>query len=646
MNKYSQLFSPLRVGNLTLRNRIMTGPMSIVELDAKEGLTERAISYYESLAAGGAAVVTLGESIIPTDCGKTHEQQIMLGRDEVRFSLKKLTDAIHAHGAYANVEISHGGAMADPKYNDGRNSIGATGCIDEWGDEIIQMDTVMMDQVADAFADAVETVRDCGFDIAQIHYGHGWLLSQFLSPLYNRRTDEFGGSRENRARFPLMVARRIRERVGHTIALDMRISGSEFLEGGAEIDDCVYFCSRMAEEGLTDMMNISAGAPWTTRMAISSFEERGINSEFSYAVKQAVKNIPVSSVGGYTDPELMERFLAEGRADAFVLGRSILADPQLPEKARTGHPEQIHQCIRCFICNETQYHSCRTLECSINPLAGREWEAKMFPPPSPRRKVLIAGGGPGGMEAAITAARRGHDVTLYEARSELGGALTFARHVPFKEDLAKYIDSLQAELETTDVKMLLNTTLTPEEIAREKPDAVICAVGAEPVIPPIAGIDGDNVVLGARLYDDGGAAVGRRVVVIGGGLIGCESALHLAQEGHEVTVLEMRDEVLIDCTHDHRRFMMPRLEAAAKLCCGLSVNAVTPDGVTAKDREGNERFFPADTVICAAGLKARVAEVEKLRSAEYDFWVIGDAKRARKVHEAVREGFDAATFLR
>ncbi len=645
MNPYTRLFSPLKVGNLILKNRIMTGPMSIVELDAKEGLTERAISFYEGLAAGGAAVVTLGESIVPTDCGKTHAQQIMLGRDEVIFSLKKLTDAIHAHGACANVEISHGGAMADPVYNGGARSIGPTGGIDEWGDEIIQMDEDMMDQVADAFADAVERVRDCGFDIAQIHYGHGWLLSQFLSPLYNKRTDQYGGSMENRARFPLMVARRVRERVKNTIALDMRISGSEFLEGGATIDDCVYFCKRMADEGLADLMNISAGAPWTSRMAISSFEARGINSEFSAAVKQAVTHIPVSSVGGYTDPALMERFLEEGRADAFVLGRSILADPQIPEKARMGQSDQIHQCIRCFICNEAQYHSCRTLECSINPIAGREWEAKSFPIPGTRRKVLIAGGGPGGMEAALTAAKRGHDVTLYEAKGELGGALTFARRVPFKEDLAKYISSLQAELESTPAKVLLNTPLTPEIIAQEKPDAVICAVGAEPVIPPIPGIEGDNVVLGAHLFDEG-VTVGQTVVVIGGGLIGCESALHLAQQGHKVTVLEMREDVLIDCTHDHRRFMMPLLEPIVTMRCSMRVIAVAPDGVTALDETGAECFFPADTVLCAAGSKARTSEAEALRSPDCDFWVIGDAKRARKVHEAVREGFDAAVFLR
>lgn len=643
--KYPHLFSPLRVGNLTLKNRILTGPMSIVELDAKEGLSERAIAYYESLAAGGAAVVTLGESIIPTDCGKTHAQQIMLGRDEVRFSLKKLTDAIHSRGALANVEISHGGAMADPAYNQGKNSIGPIGKIDEWGDKILQMDEEMMDQVAEHFADAVETVRDCGFDIAQIHYGHGWLLSQFLSPLYNQRTDCYGGSRENRARFPLMVAKRIRDRVGTSIALDMRISGSEFLEGGAEIEDCVYFCKQMADLGYTDMINVSAGAPWTTRMCISIFEERGINSEFSAAVKQAVKTVPVTSVGGYTDPALMERFLEEGRADGFVVARTVLADPQMPEKARTGKTKQIHQCIRCFVCNEAQYWSCRTLECSINPVAGREWEAKQFPPPVPRRKVLIAGGGPGGMEAAITASKRGHDVTLYEKGAELGGALLFARHIPFKADLANYVESLKAELAETSVKILLNTELTPAVIGAEKPDTVIAAIGAEPVIPPIEGIDGENVVLGTDMFREGVTA-GSNVVVLGGGLIGCESALYLAQKGHQVTVLEMRDDVIIDATHDHRRFMMPRLEAAVRLECRRRVVRIAPEGVTAVDEAGTEYFYPADTVICAAGLRAKTEEVEALRGYEYDFVPIGDCKRARKVHEAIREGFDAAMFIR
>lgn len=642
MTQYPELFSPLKVGNLTLKNRIKTGPMSIVELDPKGGYTEQTIAFYESLAAGGAAVVTLGESIVGSDNGMTHLQQIRFDNPNVPFTLQRIADAIHAHNCLINIEISHGGAMADSIYNNGRQTMGPTGMIDEWGDEIREMTYEDMDQIADAFADAVEICRDCDFDMAMIHCGHGWLLHQFLSPLHNKRTDAFGGSLENRARFPLMVLDRIRDRVGRTIALDMRVSGSEFLEGGMEISEVVEFC-KMAESRL-DLINVSAGAPWTTRMAIPVFEERGINAPFAETVKKAI-HIPVTSVGGYTDPALMERFLEEGKCDGFVLGRSILADPLLPTKARTGRTEEIHSCLRCFVCNDAQYHNRgKVLRCAINPCAGREFTIRSVPA-SPKRKILVAGGGCGGMEAAITAAKRGHEVALYEKGPQLGGWLNMECHLPFKMDLYHYARVLEHECQVYGVRVVLNTAVTPKIAALEKPDTLICAIGSEAVIPPIEGIEQNHVTAVTDMYSNGFEA-GRRVVVIGGGLVGCETALHLGMQGHDVTVLEMRDDVAIDATADHRRYLMPRLESHARVVCGMRVTRITAGGVEAVDGEGAVHTFPADSVLIAAGLKARTAEAETLRSPDYDFVVIGDAKRARNVFAAVREGFDAATFVR
>lgn len=642
MTKYKKLFSPLKVGDLTLKNRIKTGPMSIVELDPKGGYPDQAIAFYESLAAGGAAVVTLGESIVANDNGMTHLQQIRFDNPNVPFSLQRIADAVHAHNCLINIEISHGGAMADAVYNEGRQTMGPTGMVDEWGDEIREMTCEDMDKVANAFADAVEICRDCDFDMAMIHCGHGWLLHQFLSPLHNQRTDEFGGSLENRARFPLMVLERVRQRVGNTIALDMRVSGSEFLEGGLDIDEVVEFC-KMAEPYL-DLINVSAGAPWTTRMAIPVFEERGINAPFAEAVKKAV-SIPVTSVGGYTDPGLMERFLDEGKCDGFVLGRSILADPELPTKARTDREAEIHQCLRCFVCNNAQYHNRgKVLHCAINPCAGREHTIRCAPP-SPRRKIVVAGGGCGGMEAAITAAKRGHDVVLYEKEARLGGWLNMERHLPFKMDMYNYARTLEHECDVYGVKVVLNTPITPKILEEEKPNTFICAIGSEAIIPPIKGVDQKQVAVATDMYDNG-FRVGKQVVVIGGGLVGCETALHLGMEGHDVTVIEMRDDVAIDATADHRKYLMLRLEAHVRIACGLRVTGITAEAVEAVDAGGAVHSFPADSVLIAAGLRSRTAEVEALRSPNYDFVVIGDAKRARNVYAAVREGFDAATFVR
>lgn len=643
MTRFPKLFSPLQVGPVILKNRIETGPMSIVEVDAKGGLTEQAIAFYENLAAGGAAVVTLGESIVASGNGMTHDQMIRFDNPAVPYYLQRVADAVHAHGALISIELSHGGCMADPAYNAGTQAMGPSGFVDEWGDEIREMTPADLEQIADAFADAAEICRDCGFDMVMIHCGHGWLLSQFLSPAYNHRTDAYGGSLENRARFPLMVIDRVRQRVGNTLALDLRVSGCEFIENGISLEDVVSFC-KLCEDRV-DLINLSAGAPWTKRMAISVFEERGINSEFSAAVKQAVHHTPVTSVGGYTDPELMERFLEEGRCDGFVLGRSILADPQLPTKARTGREAEIHQCLRCYSCNNAQYiYRGRVLHCAINPAAGREASLRCLPP-SPCRKIVVAGGGPGGMVAALTAARRGHKVVLLEASGALGGWLKMERHVPFKLDMWKYVCSLSKELEQEMVDIRLNTPATRALIQAENPDLVICAVGSEPIVPPIAGADGPNVVKAVEVYDPA-RAPGERVVVIGGGLVGCEVGLHLAQSGHAVTVLEMRDRVAADAAMDYRRFLLAELEQLVSTVCGVTVTRIAPDGVTALGADGNPRFFPGDTVVLATGFRARADVVEALRSPDYDFAVIGDAKRARRVYHAVREGYDAATFVR
>ena len=633
---YPNLFSPLKVGGLILKNRIQTGPMSMTELGSTEGLSLENIAFYESLAKGGAAVVTIGESIIPTENGKTHHQQIMLGRKEVLPSLVQVADAIHAHGALADIEISHGGAMADPSYNNGKRAMGPVSFVDEWGDTIVEMDEVMMNQVADGFADAVETVRKCDFDMAMIHVGHGWLLSQFLSPLYNTRTDQYGGSRENRNRFPLMVLERVRNRVGKDFVLDMRVSGSEFLDGGAEIEDCVAFC--IEAQKYVDLINVSAGAPWTTRMVPSIFDERGCNAVFAEAVKKAVK-IPVTTVGGFVDPEHMEQIIAKGMADGIILGRGIVADPELPNKARSGKADIIHKCIRCFVCNEGLY-STRNLRCSINPTAGRELQTKLLVPTKTSKKVLVAGGGPGGMTAAITAARCGHQVTLFEKSGELGGALKVDAHLPFKHDLIRFRDTLATELAKTDVIVKMNTPLTPKMAEAEKADILIAAMGAKPIIPKIPGIDNENVMVAEEIFT-GGKPVGDNVVIVGGGLVGCEIGLQLAREGKKVTVIEMREEVVLDAAPDYRRFLMTELEKVVGCETNIRCVSINGEGVICADAEDSQKLFKADTVVVAAGYRALSDEAEALRDIAPEFRIIGDCFRARRVYEAVKDGYDA-----
>ncbi len=638
--KFPLLYSPLQVGPLTFRNRIEGAPMSMTEMDAKEGLTEESIAFYGRLAEGGAAVVTVGESIVRTDCGKTHPQMLMLGRDEVLPSLVAVTDAIHRHGALANIEISHGGAMADPIYNNGVLSVAPMGYIDEWGDEVIAMTEEMMDDVAEAFAEAAATAKDCGFDMCMIHAGHGWLLNQFLSPKHNQRTDAYGGSRENRVRFPLMVLERVRNRVGRNFALDMRISGEEFCEGGATIEDAIYFAERAQE--YVDIMNVSAGAPWTRRMIPGVFDKPGFNTYLAAEVRKHV-HIPVTTVGGYVDPAFMEQKLREGAADGFIIGHGLLADPDIPRKGLEGRDADITRCLRCNMCFKIKY-STRAFKCTVNPRLGR-YSKDIEPKPTANpKKVLVAGGGPAGMKAAAVAAQRGHQVLLCDAGSELGGALLFARHIPFKKEIDDLKCLLARQVQESGAEIRLNTRVTSELVEELDPDVVVCAIGAEPVIPPIPGVDSKKVVLGTNMFD-AGVEIGKRVVVIGGGLVGSEAAVHLAMEGHEVTIIEMLPELARDAAPNHKTALNERIAQMADGHVNTRCVAITDEGVIAADSEG-EKLFPADTIILAAGLKALRREADALRlGGRVEYYAIGDCTKPAKIMEAMREGFDIGSVI-
>lgn len=510
---------------------------------------------------------------------------------------------------------------------------------DEYGDHIIGMTEEMMDDVANAFAEAAETCKKCGFDMVQIHCGHGWLLGQFLSPLTNARTDEYGGSMENRARFPAMVVKRVRERVGRNFALDMRISGTEYVEGGSTIEDAINFVKTV--EPYIDLVNISAGAPWWPGMIPSAFDPHGMNAYLAAEVKKHVK-IPVTSVGGYVDPNHMESLLANGTCDGFIIGHALVADPQLPNKGLLGKDDEIRPCMRCGVCNQLMY-STREFKCSINPLAGRYSSQYDVKPAETKKKVLVIGGGPGGMQCAITAAERGHDVTLCEKSDRLGGALKFADHVSFKEDMKNYREYLIRTVNRLGVKVLLDTEVTPEWAEKFDPDALCVAVGAEPFIPPIPGVKGDNVVLSVNMFDDD-VKLGHKVVIIGGGLVGCEDGLQLAYNGHDVTIVEMMGAVAIDATPKHKQALLPRLNESTTIMVNSACAEITDKGVWLTTPEGR-RFVEADTVILAAGSRALTAQVDALRDVAPEFHVIGDCIRARRVIDAVRSGYDAASHM-
>lgn len=643
MTHFPKLFSTMKLGPYVLRNRIEAAPMGAH--GSPDGyLTPENAAYYELRARGGAAIVTLGESMIDSK-GTSHGRVTPLDDPGILSSLVNTTDAIKTHGAVASIELLHAGIRSgtprpdDPVY-------GPSTGTSFYGKKIIEMGDAEIDKVVNAFGDAAAMAKLGGVQMCMIHGGHGWMLSQWFSPLHNHRKDSFGGSIENRARIALMIIEDIRRKCGRGFPIEMRLSGDEFTEGGMKLEETVELAKVL--DGKVDMIHVSA----TTfndrtaglRMFPSVFLPRGCNVYLAEAIKKAVKT-PVATVGSLNDPAHMEEILENGKADIITLGRALLADPYLPEKARKGNEEDITPCIRCNYCisqNFTPYvrYPRGIVQCVVNPIIGREYEAKFVQASGGKKKVLVVGGGPAGMQTAITAVDRGHEVILCEKGERLGGTLLYAEHEYFKGDIRKLTEVLIRRVKKRPITVMLNTEVTPGVVEKLHPDVLIAAVGAEPIIPNIPGVSNRNVVIAASMYDE--ASIGKRVVVIGGGLVGCEEGLHLAHAGRDVTILEMLEKAAPEAPYLHWLGLMKELDKSAKLVTRAKVTRVAEEGVYAAGEKGEERLYEADTVLLAVGLKPRAMMVESLRNCAPDFVVIGDCLRPATVMEAIHMGYFSA----
>ncbi|WP_350337103.1 FAD-dependent oxidoreductase [[Clostridium] symbiosum] len=648
MHPYAHLFQPLRLGRTVLKNRIEAAPVSVANLTPQAHFTPDNIAIFERKAKGGAAIVNMGEARIDLKTGISHLLCLALDDPEVMPSLILATDAIRRHNAIPAIEILHPGGRANPEYYDGPiwAPSDAPGHL---GKDYTALDEKTIDYIVNCFANAAEMAWLGGVEMVMIHGGHGWLLHEFLSPLNNHRTDKFGGSLENRARISLMVVDAIRRRCPELL-IEFRLSGSELVEGGLTIDDQVEFAKLL--DGKVDLIHVTAGTfhyPETNQhMVPSMFHPFGVNVEFAADIKKAVKT-PVAVVGGLDEPELMEQVLAEGKADIIAVGRSIIADAQMPDKLRGGRADDVTPCIRCNHCISESFvpyvkYSSRLTRCSVNPVAGREYTEKDVCPALIPKKVLVIGGGPAGMEAAITLADRGHQVILAEKSGRLGGAIRFAGHVSFKSKLDQLMQVLIRRVERRKITVMLNTGMTPELARSLRPDAIVCAIGADPIVPPVPGVDLEIAVSAVGMHEHM-EEIGQNVVILGGGLVGCEESILLGELGKKVTVLEMKPELCRDAPFLHHEAVlleMERLGITART--GMRCTGILPDGVTA-EQDGKEIKLPADTVIIAAGLAPKLDEAESFRSCAPEFWKIGDCRQARNVRLAIHEGYDAGSYI-
>ena len=630
MAQFTHVMSPIRVAGHLLKNRIISGPSTIhTASNGEDHPTEAGIRFFEDRAKAGAGLVTCaGVSI-----GGFNNDGVHCSWDITipnrRNALCDLSERIHLYGAKCTMELI--GVLPDGwTVSDGCSIMGGPVGRGEAPLEVLE-------QFKAGYVQAAKAIKECGFDGILFHFGHSIPIAQFLSPLTNKRTDQYGGSFENRVRYPLEILAACREAVGRDMIFDVRISGSEFEKGGIDLDEGIRI--GQAIQPYADIIQVSAGMhnpDWMTWTHPCGFLPPMPNVYLAEGFKKSGKitDALISTIGGIGSLQDADDIIASGKADLVVVARQFIADPNWIKKGLEGRQEDVVPCVKCMRCHDSDNYA-QHLQCTVNPWVGLEGALEKVPAPTKSKTVAVVGGGPAGMVAALTAADRGHTVTLYEKSGKLGGALNFADYVSFKYPLKAYKDYLAAQVNKhANVTVKLNTAAGPDEVKGY--DAVIAAVGATPLVPPIPGVDSYG-------KED---CLGKSVIVIGGGQVGLETALHLTKLGRQVTIVEMQADIAPDASKTHRDELLVEIRNDEKLrvltgarCTGVTANSVT------YEKDGKAETIQADNVILAAGMKALVAEADALMGLTPDFAEIGDCVRARTAEWATKEGFYAAMRL-
>ena len=634
-NLYPHLFEPLTVRGRTLRNRIMSAPNMLFQV-YKGRPTDYYVGYLEHKAKGGAAIVNLGE--VPVMDGGSHTPIIDLLPENWNI-FGEMAAAIKQHGALASIELTHAGRRGRPWYNT-KQLKGPNTEITEAGVYVESMTEADMEEVATAYADAAEFALKAGFDMSLIHTGHSWMLFQFLSPIVNKRTDKYGGSLENRMRFPLMVLKRVRERVGNKMILAIRQSGSERVEGGFTPADAAEFISKAQE--YIDLVEITTDG-WVYCMP-STYVPWATNRAFAHEIKQTGKvKIPLFLLGSIVSPELAEEILESGDADGISFSRALIADPAMPNKARAGRIDEITPCLRCMRCTDGD-NATRFFRCSVNPCTAHETRVGFMEDITPakyKKKVLVIGGGPGGIKAAVTAAERGHDVTLWEKKDVLGGTVRYAVNDDLKPDMqryVKYLEKLPYRYDNLTVK--LNTEATPELVEEFGADHIIVATGGKPIAATfIKGYEKAGEIL--DVYFKPETVKGDNITIIGGGLSGVEAGAYLASLGKKVTVLEKFTCLPGVGTTYGWGVMMAVQKYGVTLIEHADVQEVTDEGVI-YEMDGEKVLQKADSVFYAVGVRSNNELFCQIADKAPFVDIIGDAAQSARIGEAVAGGYFAA----
>jgi len=672
-SRYQHVFAPIRIRGIDFKNRITLAPTTPV-LSTEDGIvTQDLVDWFRMFARGGAATLYLGNCSIDLRENQDQNYQLDLGTDRNILPMSRYADMARQYGCHASLEINHGGeGVAFETF--GRPAVSSSSYISE--DELLraarngrdpipcqEMSREKIREVVDMFAGAALRMKRAGMDIVMVHGGHGNLISQFTSPKFNHRTDEYGGSTENRARFAIEVCRAIREACGEDFVIEYRCSGDEEDPAGMHIRETIELAGYL--KPCIDILHVSAGLhsdPFGPHLYYRNWCQNYLmdhcfNVHYARDIKEAHPDLLVNTVGSITSLDYAEEIIGRGWADFVSMCRPLMADPDMPRKYAEDRPEDRRPCLRCDACAR-HLMTPKPIFCAVNPMSAMTGELRdgVVPPAPVKKRVAVVGGGPAGIQAMQTLLDRGHDVTLYEKGSELGGHVIDAAVPSFKGDVRDYLRWMRHTAglcRARGARILLNCPATPDTLSIASYDAVILALGADPIVPRVPGIELPHVAW-APDAESGRFPVGARIAVIGGSAVGMEAALDFAMQGKEVCVIEQLDEAAasgrLHMSAGGGAAELRRLFAEYRIPVryGMRLTEVGSGFVICRDTRSHEQItIECDTVLLAAGLRARQAEADALRHAapETDVFVVGDAKKAASICEAVNEAFQVCLHI-
>lgn len=623
--KFPTMFSPIQIGTVTVPNRFVVPPMGNNFANTDGTLSDRSLAYYQARAKGGFGLITIESTVVYQEAKGGPRKPCLFSDDSVE-SFRRVAAACHAYGAKVSIQLQHAGPEGNSALT-GYPLKAASAVPAAQGREVPEaVSNEEIYRIIECYGDAARRAQQAGIDMVEVHCAHGYLVSTFISQRTNHRTDEFGGCFENRMRLPRLIIENIRRKTGGNLPILCRINASDEVEGGQTVQDAAAVAAYLEQECGVNAIHVTRAVHLHDEfMWAPGITHGGFNGDLVTEIKRAV-SVPVIAVGRFTEPQYAELLVKQGRADLIAFGRQSIADPELPNKARTGHLEELSPCIGCLLGCVPNMFAGNPITCAVNPCVGREAE---LTPAGQRKRVVVVGGGPGGLYAAWACAVRGHQVTLLEKNSELGGNFRIASYPTGKGQLSEAIRSMIVRAEKAGADLRVNTEATEEALRTLAPDAVILATGSNPLVLPIPGLDTCGYVTAQDMLE-GKASMGRRVLVVGGGMVGCEAAEFLAERGHEVGIIEMKDVIASDVTPENRRYMFENFENHHVLLMpGAKVGQFYTDGVDytlADGTTGSLRGY--DNIVLAMGSRSNAALKEAAEAVASQVFVIGEAARA------------------